>query len=199
MVCKLPGNKLEKIYSKYSLAIENTIKTAPAKKLTGQIDSQFSQLAKELKSEAPSEQLFKESFMEIQYRNSEKIRMLIKYMLAKINAYLENTDEHQIDFNRVNIEHLLPQNPSADWNLSKQEIKGYVHLLGNLTLISMKINSRLQNGPINQKLHELAKSELSITRDVVQLLTNLNGEWNEQTIRDRQEYLADIAYKLYFR
>ena len=41
--------------------------------------------------------------------------------------------ETKIDFEKVNIEHLLPQNPKK-WKLTKSEIEEYVNLLGNLCI-----------------------------------------------------------------
>jgi hypothetical protein len=118
---------------------------------------------------------------------------LIKYILARIDGHFRQTDEHRIDFDNVNIEHILPQNPSKEWGLSKKEIKNYVNLLGNLTLVSRVINSKVQNGPIDQKLPELAKSELPITQKLVERLVSLNN-WDQNHIIERQDELANLAY-----
>ncbi|MFQ5586917.1 MAG: HNH endonuclease family protein [Thermodesulfobacteriota bacterium] len=91
------------------------------------------------------------------YKRSEQGRKLIKYTLDKIDNYFKQTDEHLIDFDRVNIEHILPQNPSKEWGLSKEDIIDYVNKLGNLTLLSKILNSKIQNGPIDKKLPELRK------------------------------------------
>ena len=195
VVCKLPTNRIEKIYSKSALKIEEAISQEPEKKIPGRIQSILAELEKELRAEAPSEQLFNEKFADISYRNSENSRRLTKYILAEINTSLRNTDENRIDFNSVNIEHVLPQNPHKDWRLTKTEIKGYVNKLGNLTLLSKRINSKVQNVPINRKLPELQKSELPVTQQLVAQILASNNEWGEEQITKRQAELAECAYK----
>jgi hypothetical protein len=195
VICKLPGNRVEKIYSKYALEIDEAAKNGPNEKATRKVQSIFSKLEKELKSEAPSEILFMEYFPELAYKNSEESRRLIKYILGKINDFYKETDEYLINYNTVNIEHLLPQNPDKEWNLSKKAIKDYVNKLGNLTLLSHIINSKVQNSIVPKKLPELKKSELAITRELVKILEDLNCQWGEEQINARQKELAEVAYK----
>lgn len=190
VVCKLPTNRIEKIYSKFALKIQETIDNEPEKKILGRI---FAELEKELKAEAPSAQLFKERFGEVCYKNSENSRRLIKYILSEIDSRLRATDENRIDFNTVNIEHVLPQNPHKDWRLTKNEVKGYVNKIGNLTLLSKRINSKVQNVPIEKMLPELEKSELPITRELVLRIKGSNSEWGEEQIIRRQEEFAETA------
>lgn len=195
VVCKMPGNKLEKIYSRFALRLEEAVNTSQSKRIPGAVQAVFSDLEKELRTEAPSEVVFKEAFnRDISYKNSEQSRKLIKYILAKLDSHFRETDEQLIDFNRVNVEHVLPQNPSKDWKLSKREIKTYVNLLGNLTLLSKVINSKIQNGLVKYKLPELAVSELPITKNLVTLLKENKEKWGEPEIRERQKYFADISY-----
>lgn len=194
VICNLPSNRVEKLYSNTAINIEAAIETISEKKLSGKIQSIFSSLEKDLEEIAPSESLFKESFADFNYRKSTKRRMLIKYMLGKINAYMHNTDEYLVNFDRVNIEHVLPQKPDEHWKLTEEDIKGYVNLLGNLTLLSKVINSKIQNGPIKMKLPELAKSELSITQRLVIRLEENKLQWDEGKIIERQSYLANLAF-----
>ena len=195
VVSKLPTNRIEKVYSKFALKIEETLDQTPDKKVSGKIQSIFAELERELRAEAPSEQIFKESFADLAYKKSENSRQLMKYILSEVDTYLKKTDEHLIDFNNVNIEHLLPQNPHKDWQLKKGNIKGYVNKLGNLTLLSRRINSKVQNLPLDRKLPELANSELAITKDLVKQIEASNYKWGEEQITNRQGEFADLAYK----
>jgi lipopolysaccharide export LptBFGC system permease protein LptF len=120
---------------------------------------------------------------------------MLKYILAKVDGHLAGTDEKRIDFNVVNIEHILPQNPHRDWKLSKKDIRRYVNKIGNLTLLSKRINSKVQNLPLDQKLPELDTSTLPITQHLVKLLKDNGCAWGEQHINQRQRWLAEIAYK----
>ena len=79
--------------------------------------------------------------------------------------------------------------------MSKQEIKGYVHKLGNLTLLSKILNSKAQNDVLSRKINDLKKSELPITKELVKKLENLNLLWNEEQIILRQSELAKLAFE----
>lgn len=147
-----------------------------------------------MRNEAPSFQTFNESFTEVAYRNSEASRLLVKYILDKVNESLQKTDENRPDFNTVNIEHILARNPHKTSALKKEDIKGFVNKIGNLTLLSKKINSRLQNVSPKQKLPELEKSELAITKNLVELLRKNECEWSETQIRERHEWMGKLAY-----
>src|SRR5205085_10713552 len=75
-VSKQAPNRIEKIYSKYAIEVENALSSAPDKKVSAKIQSIFSNLEKDLKDVAPSEQVFKESFAKLSYRNSDNVRRL---------------------------------------------------------------------------------------------------------------------------
>lgn len=195
VVCKLPGNRVEKIYSKYALDIHEAAIRGPNEKTTRKLQSLFSGLQNELKDIAPSENLFMEGFPDLAYRNSDERRRLIKYILSRFNGHFQKTDEYIINYNSVNIEHILPQNPDKDWKLTKKEIKDYVNKLGNLTLLSKVLNSKAQNSIISVKLPELKESGLDITKTLVKELEESNLEWGEKQILNRQIEFAKIAYK----
>jgi hypothetical protein len=195
VVCKLPGNRVEKIYSKYALEIERTAKNGPNRRITGRLNSIFARLETELKSEAPSKVLFLESFPDLYYKDSTEGRRLIKYILGKINITYEGNNEHLINFNAVNTEHILPLTPDKAWGVTKKDIKDYVNNLGNLTLLSEEINSDVENFIISKKLPEYEKSNLGITQKLVQTLKALNNKWDEAEINARQLEFAEMAYE----
>ena len=194
LVTKLPGNRVEKLYSKYALKLEDTLNSSTSKNNGGKVQSLFSQFERELLELAPPKDFFVKKFANLEYRNAEFNRRLMKYVLAKIDGYYRKTDEHRIDFNNVNIEHILPQNPSKDWNLEKNEIKSYVNKLGNLTLISKRINSKVQNSTIEKKLPDLETSELPVTQVLVQEI-RAKMVWGEKEITNRQQEFAELAFE----
>lgn len=195
VICKLPGNRVEKLYSKYALEIDKAAKDGPNEKSIRKLNSLFSRLENDIKGEAPSKMLFMEFFPVLTYKNSEPSRMLIKYFLGKINTLYECTHEHLINFNAVNIEHVLPQNPDKKWNLTKNQIKEYVNNVGNLTLLSEVLNSKAQNDVISKKLIEFEKSKLGITQKLVQFIKASKDMWGEEQIKNRQVELAELAYE----
>jgi uncharacterized protein with ParB-like and HNH nuclease domain len=192
-ICKQPTNRVEKLYSGTAIKLDKLVAKGVTKHTSGEVQGIFSDLEKALKELNPSEQLFVESFDDLCYRDTNEGRRMIKYVLGRINSYLNVTDEQKIDFNTVNIEHVLPQRPQKDWKLKRSEIKGYVNMVGNLTLVSKEINSTVQNAVIALKLPELEKSELAITKELVKILKL--GAWNEERIRERHRDLAQVAYR----
>jgi len=195
IVCKLPTNKLEKIYGKYANLIETTIKKEDDKRIPSKIQSIFAELEKELKKESPRSEHFISEFSNLSYRNSEQYRRLIKYILSKIDSHYRETKEEMIDFDNVNIEHLLPQKPDKAWGLDKRDIKDYVNKLGNLTLIDKRINSRVGNKIIKEKIDTLSKSNLPINKILIDELVSNKYIWNRDFINRRQENYAKLAFE----
>ena len=87
---------------------------------------------------------------------------------------------------------LFRQEPTK-WGLTKNEIKHYVNKIGNLTLLSHKINSKIGNDVISRKLLELKKSEIGITSELVAIIESQN-DWNEEMIYERQYKLAEKSF-----
>ncbi|SYZ74484.1 hypothetical protein TRIP_C90112 [Candidatus Zixiibacteriota bacterium] len=192
-ICRMPGNKVEKIYSKYARKIEQIAKSEIKKNATKKAQSTFEELLKELYDERPSLEAFKENFLELEYGRSEKTRILATYVLSKINGIAES-GEYLIDFNNVNIEHLLPQNPDPKWNLNKKDIRGYVDKLGNLTLLGRRINAKVGNKIIKEKIEELKTSKIKMTQDLVEYLIKNDFKWDAEEINKRHEALALLGY-----
>lgn len=194
-VCKLPINRIEKIYSTYAEKLETAVKEETEKKVSGRIQSIFEDLRNELIKEKPSFEVFRDSFKDIGYGRSEKQRVLVKYILNEISN-MGSTGERRIDFHNVNIEHILPKKPGNGWGLKKSQIKCYVDKLGNLTLLSKKLNSRADNKDLRQKIEIYKQSDIEITKKLVEKLEALgeNSIWNEEEITNRQEELANISY-----
>lgn len=194
-VSKLPGNKVEKIYSKYAIKIQNVIDNDSEKNIHKNIQKIFKNIEKDLLTEKPLKEVFISSFNDLVYKNSSQVRMLIKYILSYFNSFYRKTKEEIINFNNVNIEHILPLNPDDSWGLSKKEIKPYVNNLGNLTIISKEINSKVQNKTIAKKLPDLKDSALPVTKKLIEEYFDKNKmDWGEAEIKKRQKDMAELAY-----
>jgi hypothetical protein len=99
--------------------------------------------------------------------------------------------------NKLTVEHLLPRKwkehyplpPGVDPREAEAQRERLVHSLGNLTMATGKLNPDLSNGPWATKREKLLRhSVLLLNADVA-----LRDEWNDATIRDRGERLADLA------
>jgi hypothetical protein len=191
-VCGLPANRLERLYSSYAIELEKIMSEGDDKHLKGNIDRLFTKLESELKERRPLFELFEKNFMAISYNNSEGRRMFIKYIFDRVNSFMAGTNENIVNFASVNIEHILPQEP-AKWGFKKSEIKDYVNLLGNLTIVDQQINSSMGNERLEVKLTELSKSKLPVTINLVHEL-EAKKSWDKSEIIERHSQLTYLAY-----
>ena len=198
-ISRQPINKCEKIYSSYAEKLDQAVQ-APEKQRRVAVEKVLAGLKKELCALIPPFDVFKESFLAVAYKkNSAQARDFVKYVLESVNAYMAPTRETLIDPNNVNIEHLLPQSPEHSWGLTKRDVSGYVHLLGNLTLVDKRINSQAGDECLAKKLADLESSQLPITADLIESIRCSSMNWGETEIKNRQKQLAELAYNKVWR
>lgn len=192
-ICKLPTNRVERMYSKYAIEIEKAVQESKRKEISGNVQRIWSSLLKDLRQLRPSREEFLQRFMELAYVNAQDSRRLIKYTLARIDDELYGTGEHKINFDSVNIEHILPQKPEKYWKLARAQIEDYVNKLGNLTLVHKKINSKIGNKSPEIKAVELGKSGIPMTKVVAEDLSRRKA-WTKEDIELRQRQFGEKAY-----
>jgi len=113
----------------------------------------------------------------------------------------KNSDINAMSVDSYSVEHMLPKKWREHWShegLSEDDKLGRdktLKTLGNLTLVTQPLNSKLTNNKWSKKKKDLRKnSHLSITRDFVEI-----EEWNEQEILSRGKYLAAQALLVWQR
>ena len=198
-ICSQPANKVERMFSKYSIELEKVCgeTNLSDEKLKRKTKILFESFTTELNELIPLKELFIEKFNEIKYSTSQKSRFLIKYIFDKYEIFLSNTNERNLNFERINIEHLLPQDPTR-WGLTKYEVKTYVNNIGNLVLIDTRLNGRMGNKPLIDKIPTLEESELKINKEILELIEETNNKWNKNTIHKRNNELAIKFYEEVF-
>lgn len=115
--------------------------------------------------------------------------LVTSYILKEFDRKLGNDG---VSYERAQIEHVLPQSPSEEWNehFSDEQCKELVHLLGNLTLLSEPMNAAVSNGPYRIKREKFsAESRFRITRE----LASTHESWTPVTIKQRGEEIAEWA------
>jgi hypothetical protein len=89
----------------------------------------------------------------------------------------------------VNLEHVLPQNPSAAWGAIDPETAGaYYKRIGNLAIISTEINNEIGNAGWDAKKPFIAASPFKLTKSIADSAT-----WGIEEIGKRQQELAELA------
>ncbi|MFB3853830.1 MAG: DUF262 domain-containing protein [Vicinamibacterales bacterium] len=101
------------------------------------------------------------------------------------------------------IEHVMPRKWTANWPLgegihSEAEREEIIHTLGNLTLLTGKLNSRVSNGPW---LGAEGKRQALQAHDVLmlnrRLLEKAGDHWTDDAIRQRTSELSDTIVQIW--
>jgi hypothetical protein len=123
---------------------------------------------------------------------------IARYILAKIENHISPKKEKSVnpDDKTVTLEHILPQNFGKIWNsyFSKgYDPADYVDRIGNLTLLTQKINSDAADKSLPDKQQ--------IAFNLSDLLLNFElmkpSKWGETEIESRQDSLAKIALEVW--
>jgi len=183
LICGVPTNGLNKVFVTLAKDIDK-------EHYLESVQAVF--LAKTRGGRFPSDEEFQAAFMVKDIYNL-RIR---KYLLGKLENY---DDKVLVNVEKCTIEHIMPQNErlSPVWQAElgpnwKEAQARYLHTIGNLTLTGY--NSELGDRPFSEKRDMLkegfAHSPIRLSRNLATL-----EHWNEQEIKKRAQYLADIAVK----
>ncbi len=103
---------------------------------------------------------------------------------------------------KLSIEHLMPQQWRSNWPLpddNKDEDRHalerdeLIHTIGNLTLVTGTLNSAMSNAAWSRKRTDLLEhSALTLNRSLPQ-------QWDDESIRARSQWLAQLAADLWTR
>lgn len=125
---------------------------------------------------------------------------LARYLLRALELQERGEDEPELvvndDVEAVNLEHILPKSAkSKDWAaFDEDDMRAYVHRLGNLCLLQKGPNGRIGNKPWPVKQPILAASGLQLTSAAA-----ANSTWTKTVIDKRQKQLAKLAVEAWPR
>lgn len=118
-------------------------------------------------------------------------------ILIKLNMMLSTGETKVESANKVHIEHILPQKPSAKvlneaGLITTVEANELIYKIGNLTLLLGRKNRENSNRPFSQKKPNFESSEIVLNRIVAKAI-----KWGKDEIEDRSKTLADLAIKAF--
>lgn len=120
-----------------------------------------------------------------------------RYILERLEKHCSGNEKIQIN-EKINIEHIMPQDLTDEWKESLGEDwqrvhNDLLHTLGNLTLTGY--NAKYSNKPFLEK----RDMENGFNQSGLWLNEGLKGLscWREKEIKDRFEYLADKAIDIW--
>jgi hypothetical protein len=145
----------------------------------------------------PSDLAFKKAILERPiYAETRENRRRINFVFQKVQ---EKISKEVVSFSNLNIEHILPRTLTPDWEeilgdnpLDKH--KQWGDTLGNLTMVTSSDNSSMSNKGFSEKLENLKRSNLAINS-----YFKSKNSWNVNDIKERGEYLAELACQIWPR
>ena len=134
--------------------------------------------------------------------SQRKLRMILEALDLAMES--EKSEKIYIQAS-LSIEHLLPQSWHEYWplNITDPEEKkraserrdSILHTIGNLTLLTQKLNSSVSKGPWETKKPAIvAQSKLNMNRRFHDI-----PDWNEDRIQTRSQQLLDLAKSVWPR
>lgn len=137
---------------------------------------------------SPNDEQFKESFKTALVSR----RASAGYLLRELEQHFRTTEELEVaPPYRVHVEHIYPQTPLPENRI--QQHAAYLNRLGNLTLLSARLNTSIRNGVYDIKKPFYEQSELIITKRIAEKYS----QWNEASIMSRQEDLSEHALSIW--
>ena len=176
VISGLHTNEIEFVFNKLAIKIFNSEIT------------KASQAFEILKSIYVPDDSFAQAFS-TKILNTKRNKNLVKYILVELENTLSGTSNNFEDASST-IEHILPENPSLQWENSFHPIEqnDYVYALGNYTLLEETLNKKASNKLFSEKnvLYKLSKYTMSKDK----LAYN---EWTPIIIRIHQDEMAKWA------
>lgn len=133
---------------------------------------------------------------------TSRLRMILEAVEDQRRGYPNGRrlSEQPVPRGTTTVEHLLPQAWRTSWDdgadaATAKERDSLLHTIGNLVLITSRLNSSISNGTWAAKRPALdASSVLLTTRDVV---TAHPDSWTDDDIRERSADIADAVIAIW--
>lgn len=170
------GGTMEKVYAENAKAVRSeSLKTAK-------------NLSDEMIGVAPTDRAFEDAFASARVSKNALGRYYLRVLERQNKG--EEPPELVPNMNReeVNLEHVLPTNPSATWKVTEEIARAYNKRIGNLALLQVNKNSSLGNENFETKKPIFAESSFGLTQNIAE-----KEIWGPNEIENRQRQLAALA------
>lgn len=147
-------------------------------------------IRKKLLKIIPTDIQFKESFATISVSQAKFARYYLRTLERTARGTPDDFNEANSSQDVVNLEHILPMKPDANWTISADIVSAFAKRLGNQTLMRAKDNSDLKSTGFKEKKNVYKDTPYVLTQELATVST-----WDEKMIAKRQLQLADYAVK----
>lgn len=170
-ICSKPTNRLEKIYSSFSINLRKCSDKVKAREILKDLINQLNALY-------VSYQEFESEFIKLSYSKHDKIiNIKTKYAINKIATYFE---ESELFRDEGSIEHILPESEGGNNNN-----------IGNLILLEQTLNKEADCLSYSDKINVYNRSSYRWVQDFI----SENSQWDNTMILPRAKKLALFYYK----
>jgi hypothetical protein len=160
----------------------------------------------------PDDQEVQQELEQLQaYRRLRRARL--RMVLEAVEDYLrgwrdnkEGLGQERVARGHLAIEHIMPRRWQAHWPLASGDPEDVrdarIHLLGNLTLLTSRLNSKVSNGPwlgADGKRAGLNEHDvLLLNREIVKSASgDWRDDWTDNQITARTEQLAGVITRIW--
>lgn len=122
-----------------------------------------------------------------------------RYILLKLEYLMLHPNQSFSEFNRISVEHVLPQYPKEDSTWRKEftddEREKWTHKISNLVLLSRVKNSQLNNRDFAEKKQRYFASSINIFPNINSAMQQT--EWGIKVLEQRQKDVVEILMKAF--
>lgn len=171
-ICSKPTNKLEKIYSDFSISLRNCNDKIEARNIIKKLTNQLNEIY-------VSYQEFESEFINLTYtkKSNNPDNVITKYVVNKIASYYEGKEIFEDD---GSIEHILPESNDIKNNNN----------IGNLILLEQVLYGEADCLEYIDKITVYKKSSYKWIKEFV----SSNTEWSDDKIQERSKKLSEFYY-----
>ncbi len=172
-------------------AVEEAYGQAARKVRAGELGS-VSDLRAELSTVLPGDEAFEAAFATKALRNRRQARFLLASLERAARRDAGRTDEltANLDESRVNLEHIMPRNPTqGTWDHIREDDRLlYLERIGNFALMLVEENAAAGAGSFEDKKAAYVDSELILTAEL-----GAAQQWSTEEISQRQQRMSALA------
>lgn len=120
--------------------------------------------------------------------------IIARYLWAFDNLNTEDIIQIDFDYDRATLEHIIPQspNPASNWleDFTPSFRKEYTYKLGNMTLLTQKVNSAAKNYDFDRKKTIYSNTKLFLSNALSKI-----DKISEEDIKKRHQEIIDLLFK----
>ncbi len=179
VISGLNTNELEPVYHKAAKSLLSGQATSPA------------EVFQHLKPIYVTDEKFTRDFAGKEIETTGQRKRLAKFVLCALESDVSGKPcDYETD--PGTIEHILPENPSGEWDasFSPERQADFIYRIGNLTLLEANLNRLVGNGLLSEKRATYAGSAYGLTKYIVD---NTPDDWTPTALNARQQQLAARA------